>query len=227
MCTSPTKPLHQGLPRKMAPSPRSHPPLHWSTEGSMGMMKQGITGGFLNCLAPWSGKKIPLVGCNAHVVRMLTPFGNPESTHMFFRYLGYWSSEICTIQWQMAAAATNRCQITWWIGLGNEMAELPISTTYISQVWIWILIANCLEHRKHTEPHLPNDGPWVNQWRLNDNFRDIGQTFHRYRSMWFSKTVLFLASFHVFFFSGVNFHDKDSKAGSIDHDSSWGTALSD
>ena len=32
-------------------SPRSHPPLHWRTEGSMGMMEQGITGRFLHCLA--------------------------------------------------------------------------------------------------------------------------------------------------------------------------------
>ena len=201
--TSPTKPLHQGLPRIFWL--RRQGATHHSTGALKGPWEWWSKASRAASLTAWRHGVaiIPLVGCNAHLATWcgcwLHFSGNPESTHMFFRYLGYWSSELCTIQWQIAAAATNKCQITWWIGLGNEMAELPISTTYISQVSIWILIANCLEHRKHTEPHLPNDGPCVNQWRLNDNFSDIGRTFHRYRSMWFSKTVLFLASLHVFF----------------------------
>lgn len=37
-------------------------------------------------------------------------------------------AELQTIQWQMAAAATKRCQITWWIGLTVSLCATRTGT---------------------------------------------------------------------------------------------------
>lgn len=170
---------------------------------------------------------IPLVGCNAHLVRMLTPFLRQPRVNPHVLSISW-----ILIFWALHNPVANSCS-------GHE--QMPNHVVDWPGKWDgWAAhLYNIHKPSFNLDSHRKLFGTSKTYWTPSAKWWALRQPMEAERQFQWYRTNISQISEHVIFKNGVvpgippcfffraNFHDKDSKAGSIHHDSSWGTALSD